>query len=78
MDEIEDGIKMDSKLAAHNIATILTQAMITDYDKKAIIEANTQFPLSYIFQTYAKTYAAYYKTFYREAYISLEEDLKDI
>lgn len=65
---------MDSKLAAHNIATILTQAMITDYDKKAMVEANTQFPLSYIFQTYA----AYYKTFYREAYISLEEDLKDI
>ncbi len=68
--------EFDSKLAAHNVATILTQASIGEIDKEQI-PIDVAHPAPDIFERYSKQYAYYYKSFYNEALRHFECELSD-
>lgn len=71
-----DNTEFDSKLAAHNVATILTQASIGERDKEQI-PIDVTHPTPDIFERYSKQYAYYYKSFYNEALRHFECELSD-
>ena len=66
----------NSELAAHNIATILTQASIGEIDKEQI-PINTISPTPNVFEKYSKHYAFLYKSFYKEALKHFNSDLNE-
>ena len=71
-----NNIEFDPKLAAHNVATILTQASIREIDKEQIPISVTH-PTPDVFEKYSKQYAYYYKNFYNEALKHFEYELND-
>lgn len=72
-----DNTEFDSKLAAHNVATILTQASIGEIQKEQIqINVNSA-NIATSFRDYSKQYAYYYKSFYNEALRHFECELSD-
>lgn len=72
-----DNKEFDSKLAAHNVATILTQASIGEIHKEQIpISVNSSNMIT-AFRDYSKQYAYYYKSFYNEALHHFENELSD-
>lgn len=68
--------KFNSELAAHNVATILTQSCIGEIDKEQI-PISASHPTSDFFEKYSKQYAYYYKGFYKEALRHFNGDLSD-
>ena len=68
--------KFDVELAAHNVATILTQASMGEIDKEQL-PLSVAIPDVQIFDTYAKKYAYYYKNFYNKALDHFESVLND-
>lgn len=58
--------KFNSELAAHNVATILTQASMNEIDKEQIPLSMSQ-PDFTLFEKYSNQYAYYYKGFYDAA-----------
>lgn len=68
--------KFDSKLAAHNIATILTRSCISEIDKEQI-PISASHPTPDFFEKYSKQYAYFYKGFYNEALRHFDSDLSD-
>ena len=69
--------EFDSKLAAHNVATILTQASIGEIQREQIsINVNSD-NIATSFRDYSKQYAYYYKSFYNEALRHFECELSD-
>lgn len=66
----------DSKLAAHNVATILTESCIGEIDKEQIPISSVH-PTPDFFNKYATQYAYFYKGFYNEALKHFESVLKD-
>ena len=72
-----DNTKFDSKLAAHNVAIILTQASIGEIDREQIPININSTNISSSFRNYSKQYAYYYKSFYNEALRHFECELSD-
>ena len=69
--------EFDSKLAAHNVATILTQASIGEIQREQIpIDVNSS-NVPTAFRDYGKQYAYYYKSFYNEALRHFECELNN-
>lgn len=68
--------KFNSELAAHNVATILTQASIGEIDKEQI-PLSAGIPTSNAFGDYARHYAYFYKRYYDAALSHFEHDLND-
>ena len=58
--------KFNSDLAAHNVATILTQASIGEINKEQI-PIDMSHPNFTLFEKYADQYAYFYKGFYDAA-----------
>ena len=69
-------INFDNELAAHNVATILTQAAIGEIDKEQIPN-NVSLKVSDVYQKNAAEYAYHYKRFYEEALLRFETVLND-
>lgn len=68
--------KFNSELAAHNVATILTQASIGEIHKEQIpIDIARRDSSAYT--NYSKEYAYYYKEFYKAALKHFKTDLND-
>ena len=66
----------DSKLAAHNVATILTKACIGEIDKEQI-PISSAHPIPDFFNKYATQYSFFYKGFYNESLKHFESVLND-
>lgn len=69
--------KFNSELAAHNVATILTQACMSEIDKEQI-PISVSHPNPELFSKYSKQYSYYYKNFYKEALWHFDTELNDI
>lgn len=72
-----DNTEFDSKLAAHNVATILTQASIGEIQREQIPTNVNSTNIATSFRDYSKQYAYYYKSFYNEALRHFENELSD-
>ena len=68
--------KINSEIAAHNVATILTQVSITETDKEQIpISVNASIPGE--ISKFSKQYSYYYNEFYKAALKHFTEVLND-